>query len=229
MNWLNEFDECRAHSDQTFVVLRRLNKASDHAERKKLSDQLKQETSRLYESIRNLTEKLDLMSHNPEKYLINEGEITKRRSLLKAIKNKADDIEKQRTRGGTTSDYEDQRQALLNSSKLTDVTTIGEDSLDEHQLLREQKAMINVQDGQIHELSQTVGRIKYMGYAINDELEEHKRLLDELDGDVDKTQAALHSVRGRIQQMMTHASSGKLQCLLVFVLLLLIFVVWAIL
>lgn len=74
-------------------------------------------------------------------------------------------------------------------------------TLNDHDLMSSQQAQMDSQDRQLDGLAAILGRQKAMGLAINQELSEQTELLDDLDGQVDKTQSKMHSAERQMDKL----------------------------
>ncbi|PWN88161.1 Phox-like protein [Acaromyces ingoldii] len=81
------------------------------------------------------------------------------------------------------------------------VETAATRLLDERGLLDSQKAAMNRQDSQLDDLAAILRRQKAMGLAINQELAEQSELLDDLDGEVEGTQAKMANAEGKMKKL----------------------------
>ncbi|KAF4566303.1 hypothetical protein EYR36_011721 [Pleurotus pulmonarius] len=94
-------------------------------------------------------------------------------------------------------------------------------------MLQTQRRLMDEQDEHLDRLSQSVGRQHHISLQINDELDVHTGLLQELDTDLDQTGNRLTSARRRLDQVARGAkenSSAMAIGLLILILLLLIII-----
>ncbi|KAF8631463.1 hypothetical protein AX15_002400 [Amanita polypyramis BW_CC] len=123
---------------------------------------------------------------------------------------------------------------LLKSSKefassavYTPYTDDPEGEPDPNMMLQVQRQMIDEQDEHLDRLSHSINRQHHISVQINDELDVHAGLLEELDTDLDGTGSRLGSARRRLDRFAKGAkenSSAVMIALLIFVLLILIIV-----
>ncbi|KAL9709542.1 gamma tubulin complex Spc97/GCP2 subunit Alp4 [Leucoagaricus gongylophorus] len=99
--------------------------------------------------------------------------------------------------------------------------------LEDSGLMFQQRVMMNDQDVRLDQLSQSINRQHHLSIQINDELETHSGLLQELDTDVDRTQHRLRSARRQLDRVAKGAkenSSAVAIGVIIFVLLILIII-----
>ncbi|KAH3682948.1 hypothetical protein WICPIJ_006078 [Wickerhamomyces pijperi] len=73
-------------------------------------------------------------------------------------------------------------------------------NLDDQQLLQLQRNDFKKQDEELQQLGKVIARQKELGIAINEELKLQNELLDELDGEVDRTNSKLHYASKRAEK-----------------------------
>jgi regulator of vacuolar morphogenesis len=73
--------------------------------------------------------------------------------------------------------------------------------LDNQELLEYQNQLMKDQDAQVEQFSHILGRQKELGFAINDELENHIEILDNLDNQVDKTATRLGFANKKLSKL----------------------------
>ncbi|EAU86722.2 soluble N-ethylmaleimide-sensitive factor attachment protein receptor [Coprinopsis cinerea okayama7 len=94
-------------------------------------------------------------------------------------------------------------------------------------LLQSQRFLMQEQDQRLDELSHSINRQHHLSVQINDELDVHHGLLEELDTGIDRTAGRLGSARKRLDRVakgIKENSSAFMIGLLIFVLLILIIV-----
>lgn len=64
------------------------------------------------------------------------------------------------------------------------------------------------QDEQLDRLGESIGRQRYLGMQISDELEGHIALLDEVDRDVDRHQSRLDGAKRRLKGVSEKAKAN---------------------
>jgi len=101
------------------------------------------------------------------------------------------------------------------AAKETDMTK----DLDNAQLLQLQKDQMAIQDDQLEILSQSVGRQKEVAITINSELNEHNKLLEDLEVKTAKTQNGIERERKHVKKV---SESSKVCGLWIVIMLLVI-------
>lgn len=74
------------------------------------------------------------------------------------------------------------------------------DGRDDAELLESQRQQMRSQDGQLDALSASIGRQHHLSLQMNEELDTHANLLDEMDRDVEGTGARLGRASRRLDQ-----------------------------
>lgn len=103
----------------------------------------------------------------------------------------------------------------------------GSPPLDDAGIMLQQRVMMNEQDEHLDRLSQSINRQHHISVQINDELDVHTGLLEELDTDIDRTHSRLGNARRRLDRVAQGAkenSSAVAIGLIIFILLILIIV-----
>lgn len=123
-------------------------------------------------------------------------------NLFEAIQTKATTIE-------TLSPYRDDP-----AHKQSNPYTIEdeEDGRSNAELLKSQQQQMASQDNQLDHLSASIGRQHHLSLQMNEELDIHASLLDEMDRDVENTGARLGRASRRLDQftnsLKEHGESG---------------------
>ncbi|KAK7848532.1 exportin-7 [Quercus suber] len=100
--------------------------------------------------------------------------------------------------------------------------------LDNHGLVGFQRQIIKEQDEGLEKLEETVTSTKHIALAVNEELNLHTRLLDNLDQHVDSTDSHLQRVQKKLAALNRRTKGGcSYLILLVIAAVILIIVVWA--
>ncbi|KAK2467926.1 hypothetical protein APHAL10511_000221 [Amanita phalloides] len=124
--------------------------------------------------------------------------------------------------------------SLTNSSKefalsaaYTPYTDDPEEETDSNAMMQAQKHMMNEQDAHLDRLSHSINRQHHISLQINDELDVHAGLLEDLDTSLDGTDTRLRGARRRLDKFAKGArenSSAVMIVVLILVLLILIIV-----
>ncbi|KAF8347465.1 syntaxin-like protein [Amanita rubescens] len=103
----------------------------------------------------------------------------------------------------------------------------AEEPSDPNMMLQVQRQMMDEQDEHLDRLSQSINRQHHISLQMNDELDVHAGLLEQLDTDLDNTDARLRGARRRLDWFAKAAkdnSSAVMIAVLILVLLILIIV-----
>lgn len=95
--------------------------------------------------------------------------------------------------------------------------TVETAGLDSRGILQLQKQALRSQDDEIAELGKAVRNTKHVALAINEEVDLHQHLLDDLDTSVDNTQSYMKFARRKLEQVSR--KSGSCKFILVMILL----------
>ena len=87
--------------------------------------------------------------------------------------------------------------------------TIETAGLDSRGILQLQKQALRSQEDEIAELGRAVRNTKHVALAINDEVDLHQSLLDDLDNSVDNTQSYMKFARRKLEQVSRKSGSCK--------------------
>jgi len=103
----------------------------------------------------------------------------------------------------------------------------AEEPSDPNMMLQVQRQMMDEQDEHLDQLSQSINRQHHISLQMNDELDVHAGLLEQLDADLDNTDTRLRGARRRLDWFTKAArenSSAVMIAVLILVLLILIIV-----
>jgi syntaxin 8 len=93
-------------------------------------------------------------------------------------------------------------------------------------MLQTQRRMIDEQDEQLDRLSHSINRQHHISLQINDELDVHAGLLEELDTDLDRTESRMTIARRRLDRVAKGAKeNGSTVTIGVLILVLLILII----
>ena len=81
--------------------------------------------------------------------------------------------------------------------------------MDSRGILQLQKQALRSQEDEIAELGRAVRNTKHVALAINDEVDLHQSLLDDLDNSVDNTQSYMKFARRKLEQVSRKSGSCK--------------------
>tara|TARA_B100001250_G_C19196295_1_gene527389 strand:+ start:207 stop:497 length:291 start_codon:yes stop_codon:yes gene_type:complete len=81
--------------------------------------------------------------------------------------------------------------------------------------LHDQQQLRSTQDQHLDVMSEGLTRLKDVSHAIADELDEHNRLLNDLDEDIADTDSRIAFVTGQTNELIKKSGGGKWFCLIV--------------
>ncbi|KAB2631075.1 syntaxin-51-like [Pyrus ussuriensis x Pyrus communis] len=158
-----------------------------------------------------------------QKESITGKEMNRRKDMLASLNSKADQM-------ATTLNMSSlaNRNNLLGPDKKMDDIMSRTTGLDNHGLVGFQRQIIKEQDEGLDKLEETVISTKHIALAVNEELDLHTRLLDNLDQQVDSTNSNLQRVQKKLA-VLNKRSKGGCSCLILLVIgvVILIIVTWA--
>ncbi|PFH51638.1 hypothetical protein AMATHDRAFT_142045 [Amanita thiersii Skay4041] len=115
---------------------------------------------------------------------------------------------------------------FASSAVYTPYTDDPDEDPDPDVMLQTQRQMMLEQDDHLDRLSQSIGRQHHISLQINDELDTHTGLLDDLDTDLDRTGSRLTSARRRLDRFAKGAKeNGSTVTIALLILVLLILII----
>ena len=118
--------------------------------------------------------------------------------------------------------------SVLTKKKCLLITRFDEENLFEHYTddeddeddfikaeLRDQQQLRSTQDQHLDVMSEGLTRLKDVSHAIADELDEHNRLLSELDEDIADTDSRIAFVTGQTNELIKKSGGARWFCLIV--------------
>ncbi|XP_020424308.1 syntaxin-51 isoform X2 [Prunus persica] len=164
-----------------------------------------------------------LLSKLPNKQSITGKEINRRKDMLTNLSSKAD----QMAIALNMSSLANKQNLLGPDKKMDDIMRRTED-LDNHGLVSFQRQIMKEQDEGLGKLEETVISTKHIALAVNEELDLHTMLLDNLDQHVDSTNSNLQRVQKKFAVLNKRTKGGcSSLILLVLAVVILIIVTWA--
>ncbi|KAK3288261.1 hypothetical protein CYMTET_4262 [Cymbomonas tetramitiformis] len=141
---------------------------------------------------------------------ISEAEHTRRQDQIAKLKREYSTLEETLRRGtGTDGPSEFESASVrehMNKQKPRETERTA--GVETQQLAQLQRNMMNEQDTKMDELMKSVSRLKNITGAVHDELETQHKMLEDLDGDMQKTQGRLGEARDKMQDI----EDSSLQC-----------------
>ncbi|XP_010909005.1 syntaxin-52 [Elaeis guineensis] len=221
-SWLRELNEASKLADDISAMI------SERGSLPPSGPDTQRHTSAIRRKITILGTKLDslesLLSKLPSKQPISDKELLKRQDMLSNLRSKA----KQMASTLNMSNFAN-REDLLGQSKSTDEInrTAG---LDNYGVVGLQRQIMREQDEGLGRLEETVLSTKHIALTVNEELDLHTKLIDNLDHHADLTNSRLQRVQRRLAILNKRTKGGcSCMCLLssVVAIVILAVIVWA--
>lgn len=221
-SWLRELNEASKLADDISAMI------SERGSLPPSGPDTQRHTSAIRRKITILGTKLDslesLLSKLPSKLPISDKELLKRQDMLSNLRSKA----KQMAATLNMSNFAN-REDLLGQSKSTDEInrTAG---LDNYGVVGLQRQIMREQDEGLERLEETVLSTKHIALTVNEELDLHTKLIDNLDHHADLTGSRLQRVQRRLAILNKRTKGGcSCMCLLssVVAIVILAVIVWA--
>nr|ACU19604.1 unknown [Glycine max] len=164
-----------------------------------------------------------LLSKLPGKQPISEKEMNRRKDMLSNLRSKVNQMASTLNMSNFAN-----RDSLLGPERKPDATTrmVG---LDNNGLVGLQRQIMKEQDDGLEQLEETVASTKHIAVAVNEELDLHTRLIDDLDQHVDVTDSRLRRVQKNLAVLNKRTKGGcSCMCMLLSVvgIVALIVVIW---
>eukprot|EP00243_Klebsormidium_subtile_P014090 TRINITY_DN9787_c0_g1_i1.p1 TRINITY_DN9787_c0_g1~~TRINITY_DN9787_c0_g1_i1.p1 ORF type:complete len:235 (-),score=67.04 TRINITY_DN9787_c0_g1_i1:278-982(-) len=197
--WMREFEDAMRLADE---IMSKIQEASDLARAGKDASRSVSSTRRSITRLNAKADRLDaLLKEGPEKAGVSERELYRRQDMVVGIRYRAKSQAATLTQIGNSAD----RGALLPSSSQPAETdrTAG---LENQGIVGLQKQIMKEQDDQLDELAQTVSSTHHIALAVNDELDLHTQLLDDIDRDLDSTRSRVKNVRDKLTRLSRQSS-----------------------
>eukprot|EP01095_Lingulamoeba_sp_RSL-Kostka_P004520 TRINITY_DN15753_c0_g1_i1.p1 TRINITY_DN15753_c0_g1~~TRINITY_DN15753_c0_g1_i1.p1 ORF type:complete len:222 (+),score=48.49 TRINITY_DN15753_c0_g1_i1:63-728(+) len=215
-NWLREYkdlvietQEIDGHINQLLML-----KSRDRYQT------IKGKIEALYTRIKMLGEDLESMKLDKELYVITDKELNRRTMLLNVLYNNADKLQ---TKFGQvdSNSFQQPKNPRRVWGELNETEETMSYSND--QLLDYQENRIKEQDKSLDVLSQSISRTKLLAYDVNDEINSHLDILDEMEPRVERTTRKVRRATDKTYKLQKKASTCSLW-LVIFILLLIIIV-----
>ncbi|KAI5064066.1 hypothetical protein GOP47_0020736 [Adiantum capillus-veneris] len=164
---------------------------------------------------------LETLWPNVKSRFKNEKDLSKRQDMVLSLRSRMNQMS-----NSLNSSQASNRSNLLGQDgrgepKENNRTT----GLDNSGIVGLQRQIMREQDDDLLKLEETVTSTKHIALAVNEELDLHTKLLDNLDDDTDRTNTRLKAMQRRLGVLGKKASSGcSVMCLILMVLLIVILV-----
>mmetsp|Transcript_16502 Transcript_16502/g.24629 ORF Transcript_16502/g.24629 Transcript_16502/m.24629 type:complete len:251 (+) Transcript_16502:54-806(+) len=219
--WLKDYDRLDRLANEVQADINERNRLlrGNVNNTQKISTSIRRKLNQLNTEITTLEEDLMRMSEQPAAWHITKNEIHRREDMLNNLANRRNQLEHaskaiaQATNadrdelfsGGSkakSSGFGGRSRNIWGAPAETDETR----ELSNYDVVGLQKKKIQDQDRDLEALGETIGRQKDIAVAINEELDVHTGLLDDLDGHVSST---THRVRGETERVMSFSEKVK--------------------
>lgn len=223
-SWMREFEDAVRLAEDIVARIAERNSAAPVGSGSRAA-----ENSRLVSTTRRkitmLGTRLDslqsLLSNPSVTKSLNEKELNKRQEMVVNLRSRMNQMT-----NSLNSSQASNRSNLLGqegrAEPKEDNRTAG---LDNAGVVGLQRQIMREQDEDLLKLEGTVTSTKHIALAVNEELDLHTKLLDNLDEDADQTNSRLKAVQRRLGDLSKKASSGcSVMCLIMMVLLIVILV-----
>jgi len=180
--------------------------------------------------LQDLEETIGIVENNRQKFRLEQSEVDSRKKFISEtqyiIKKMKEELNNTQSKGKMDNDTRD---ALMRGNKssgredsrdrdkfsaLDDAIKSDNDSFIRNQS-QVQDQIIRQQDTDLDDLSNVVGVLGQMGNSIQAELEQHGRILDDLDSGVDNTSGRLNSVMRRVDKLLASTNDRVQWCLII--------------
>ncbi|XP_021902677.1 syntaxin-51-like isoform X2 [Carica papaya] len=151
--------------------------------------------------------RLDCLQSLWAKLSVSEKEKTRRRTMLLDLRSRAN----QMASTMNMPNFGD-RESLLGLDMKSADSMSRTKGLDNRDLVGLQRQIIKEQDGELQNLEDTVISTKHIALAINEELDLHNRLIDDLDQHVDATDSRLQKVQTSLTSL-NKRTKGSCSCM----------------
>lgn len=165
-----------------------------------------------------------LLSKLPGKQPISEKEMNRRKDMLANLKSKTNQMASTLNMSGFAN-----RDSLLGPEQKSEDVMSRTTGLDNQGLVGLQRHIMREQDEGLEKLEETVISTKHIALAVNEELDLHTRLIDNLDQHVDVTDSRLRRVQKNLAILNKRTKGGcSCMCMLLSVIGIvgLIVVIW---
>ncbi|CAL8461856.1 g1387 [Coccomyxa elongata] len=207
--WTDEYEDAKQLADDTLALIQERNVKFPHGG---------QEASRVTATARRKLGTLGSAIDSMRGYLesvecghITENEKDRRRDLVNALKSRREQMLQSLRRDQNTAN----RTALMemNRPKAPASETLQTADLDNRGILQLQDQSMRQQDAELEELERTVTSTKHIALTVNEELDLHQRLLDDLDEDVDVTHNRMRTAHKKLKLVMRRSGNCRSMCI----------------
>jgi len=219
--------------DRWHELLKTTNTAQND-EFKWTTNQLRTGIKSIEWDLQDLEETIGIVESNRQKFKLEQAEVESRKKFISetqyVIKKMKEELNNTQTKGKMDND---QRDALMRTkpsatrggddrfAALDEAVRSDNDSFIQNQgQLQDQ--IIRQQDQDLDSLHVVVNTLGEMGHAIGDELSTQQRMLEDLEGGVDRTSGRLEGVMRRVNKLLDSTSDRVQWCVVIVLILILV-------
>ncbi|KAK9868877.1 hypothetical protein WJX84_007675 [Apatococcus fuscideae] len=179
--WLRDYEQAKQAANDVLAMIQDRNTKHPNGgpEASRVTATARRKLGTLGTSLENLRESLETTSSAD----VTENEKNRRRDMITALKGRREQMLQSLRRDHSKSSRADLLDSDGSSSRARETEQTAD--LDNRGLLQMQNRIIQSQDNELEELERTVASTRHISLAINEELDLHARLLDDLDEDVE--------------------------------------------
>ncbi|XP_028768935.1 syntaxin-52-like [Neltuma alba] len=204
-SWMKEYNEAvKLADDISGMISERTSFATSGPETQRHASAIRRKITILGTRLDSLQ---SLLSKLPGKQPISDKELNRRKDMIANLRSKVNQMASTLNMSGFAN-----RDSLLGpDTKPADAMTrtVG---LDNGGLVGLQRQIMSEQDEGLEKLEQTVTSTKHIALAVNEELDLHTRLIDDLDQQVDVTDSRLRRVQKNLA-VLNKRTKGGCSCL----------------
>ena len=214
-SWTREYGDVKASWDELYELIRERNSmtaasasstggGAREQDVHKLSAQCRRKLTSLSNKINDLEAGVGVGGG------VTQREASRRTELVHALRVRKDQLKDLMSRDGQRKS---ERTKLLGGAgegqRRPGAETADTAGLDSRGILQLQKQALRSQEDEIAELGAAVRQTKHVALAINEEVDLHQHLLDDLDSSVDNTQSMMKFARRKLEQVSRKSGSCK--------------------
>lgn len=221
-SWLKEFGEAsKLADDVSAMISERGSLPSSGPDAQRHTSAIRRKITILGTKLANLESVLSKIPKQPK----TDKELHKCEDMLATLKSKTKQMESTLNMSNFSN-----REDLLGTSRISVDEINRAEGLDNRGVVGLQRQIMREQDQGLEKLEGTVISTKHIALAVNEELNLHAKLIDDLDQHVDTTDSRLQRVQKRLAVLNKRTKAGcscKCLLLLVVVIAILAAVIWA--
>lgn len=165
-----------------------------------------------------LSRAVDVSEKDPSRFRLDAKEVRKRREWVENAKQKLIKVKRELDTDAPASGA---RRGAPTGTFALDDDYDGGGAVDYDAEEANQQLLMKEQDDELEDISTSLQRIGQYGLQIGEELQNQEYMLNELDEDMNTTQARLNAVQKKMAQVFKKARSNSQLCMIVFLTILL--------